>query len=98
MRRHSGNNEGLLVIDDGWKCLPVDGLTRHLMPPSRRGKALDRIDEGFQAGHDAGLGGMLVYFQLPQGLASHDILHNVDYEGIRATAEVRQPQPVKLRI
>ena len=58
------------------------------MLTSRMGKSLNGVDEGFEAGNDTSLSGMLVYFQLPQRLAPHDIFHNVDYEGVRATPEV----------
>ena len=58
------------------------------MLPGRTGKSLNGVDEGFEAGNDTSLSGMLVYFQLPQRLTPHDVLDNVDYEGVRATPKV----------
>ena len=46
----------------------------------RAGESCDGIHEGFQAGDDASLGRMLVDFQLPQGLAAHDVFYKWEYE------------------
>ena len=62
------------------------------------GKSFNGVDEGFKAGTYTSLSGMLVYFQLSQRLAPHDILYKVEDKGVWAASKVCQRQPVKLGV
>ena len=90
MRCHPRYDKGLLRINDR-RGAPIDILRSDFARLGGMSEPCDCVDEGFEAGNDTCLSGMLVYFQLPQGLAPHDIFYYVQDEGIGAASEVCQP-------
>jgi hypothetical protein len=59
---------------------------------------LQALEERFQPGKHAGIGGMLIYFQLQAGLLAHYVLEESRNERVGTATEIRQINAKKPRV